>query len=214
MGGSSLEERRRQERRLIAACRREMLRRPLAEVTMTCLAEACGFSVWTANRALYRVMANREQLFRRAVVDLVRDIEAAIGRAPAPAPSVFQSVRAYVEHMARVMQLPDYRSLLFLLVRDGPYHPWVRELYETRVAHPLVAGLERAALAAGADAVAVFFRKGAPAGLLRKMEQALVVPWLLAGDDLPTEEAVRRLVEQGTGEAIASSYAYEVGAAA
>jgi hypothetical protein len=114
--------------------------------------------------------------------------------------------------MAGIVASEKYRQLLYLLLRDRAAHPWIEEIYERRVARPLCRGLERAVQEAG-DRIgaAIFFRGNVVRRCLRKLEASLALPRLLPGGEGEEAEQRARLVQAVAGEAMAASYAYELG---
>lgn len=215
MGSVSREELRRQEAAVIAACADQLARRPLAEVTVQAVAQAAGLSVFSAHRAVRRIVGHsRRHFIRRGVLQLTSMIADQAAAGPAPRASVLETIEASVAHMAEIAQSFAFRGLFRLVVCEGAFRPWLHELYEGRVAAAFCQQLERSVGAAGRQAgLEIFFDPGVPREVLRRLEAAFALPLLLPGGKLDAAEgaaSIRKIAEY----AFARSHAWEVDAAA
>jgi hypothetical protein len=200
------------EGELLDALLVQLLERPLSDVTVKDLADSCGRSFWSVYHSVYRVTANREHLIRRAILRHASRIVPEGMAAPEPEPTIYRTIEAQIAYMAGIVASEPYRQLLYLLLRDRSAHPWIEEIYERRVARPLCRGLERAVRDAG-DGIgaAIFFRENVVRRCLRKLEASLALPRLLPGGEAEEADQRARLVQAVAGEAMAASYAYELG---
>ena len=215
MTGMTQAELRRQETMVLAACAEQILRRPLAAVTMKCVAKASDLPEYSAYRALNRVARSRDHLIRRGVMQLIAEVVDRIDTGSAAARSgVFETIHACVADMADLVAAEPHCSLYRLVVREGDFHRWLHDLYEERVAGAFCRRLEQAAREAGESAgVAVCFRPGAARAALRRLEWSLALPTLLPGG-APAADDRAELVRTIAREAFASSYAWNLGQAA
>jgi hypothetical protein len=205
-------ETRAKEEALLDALWQHLLEGPLTDVTVRKLAESCGRSFWSVYHSVYRVTATREHLIRRAVLRHASRLVPAKGAAPEPAATISTTIHAWVAHLAEIVAAEEYRQLLYLLLRDRAVHPWIEEIYERQVAGPLCRGLEKAARAAGDRAgVAIFFRENAIRRCLRTLEAAISLPQMLPRADELEPGSRAALVRTVAAEAMAASYAYELG---
>jgi hypothetical protein len=214
MGGVASYILHRSDEIVLSACVDQILSRPLAEVTVKSVVMASGLTEWRAYRAVRRVARDRAHLISRAVSLLAARIIDQIEAAPAQSGSVYETIESTVKHMSQVMRGAEYENLYRLLLRDGGFHPWLREIYEERAAGAFCARLEGGVRNAGREiGVAVYFRPGAPRETLRRLEWALLLPRLVpGGSPMPEDEAV--VVTNVAREAFAQTCAWDLGEAA
>jgi hypothetical protein len=214
VGSVSRAELSRQEEAVLSACLKQVLSRPISEVTIKSVAEAADLSLWAAHRAAGRAARNRGHLIRRAVMRLGAEVEAMIRSGPQSTPTIYATVEACVAHMAEVMATPAFGGLFRLVVCEGRCHRWLHDLYEERVGAAFVDELEEAARAAGQRSrTAVCFLPGAQREALRQLETRFALPLLMPASVPPAGDrhAVIRIIAR---EAFSRSYAWELGAAA
>ena len=213
MGGVATYLLHRSDEIVLSACVDQILCRPLAEVTVKSVVLASGLTEWRAYRAVRRVARDRAHLISRAVSLLAARIIDQIEAGPSRSASVYETIEAIVAHMAGVMRGAEYENLYRLLLRDGTFQPWLREIYEERAAAAFVGRLEEGVRKAGQQiGVAVFFRPGAPREALRRLEWALLLPRLVpGGSPAPEDEAV--VIASVAREAFDQTCAWDLGAA-
>ena len=213
MGGVATYLLHRSDEIVLSACVDQILCRPLAEVTVKSVVLASGLTEWRAYRAVRRVARDRAHLISRAVSLLAARIIDQIEAGPSRSASVYETIEAIVAHMAGVMRGAEYENLYRLLLRDGTFQPWLREIYEERAAAAFVGRLEEGVRKAGQQiGVAVFFRPGAPREALRRLEWALLLPrFVPGGSPTPEDEAV--VIASVAREAFDQTCAWDLGAA-
>ena len=213
MGGMASYTLHRSDEIVLSACVDQILCRPLAEVTVKSVVLASGLTEWRAYRAVRRVARDRAHLISRAVSLLAARIIDQIEAGPAQSVSVYETIEAIVTHMARVMRGAEYENLYRLLLRDGTFQPWLREIYEERAAAAFCSRLEEGVRNAGQQiGVAVFFRPGAPREALRRLEWALLLPrFVPGGSPTPEDEAV--VIANVARQAFDQTCAWDLGGA-
>ena len=213
MGGVASYILHRSDEIVLSACVDQILSRPLAEVTVKSVVLASGLTEWRAYRAVRRVARNRDHLINRAVSLLAARIVTQIEAGPVQSASVYETIDAIVKHMATVMGGAEYGNLYRLLLRDGSFQPWLREIYEERAAAAFCGRLEEGVRRAGRQiGVAVFFRPGAPREALPRLEWALLLPRLVPGG-CPTPEDEAVVLVNVAREAFDQTCAWDLGAA-
>jgi len=213
MGGVASYTLHRSDEIVLSACVDQILCRPLAEVTVKSVVLASGLTEWRAYRAVRRVARDRAHLISRAVSLLAARIIDQIEAGPVQTASVYETIEAIVTHMARVMRGAEYENLYRLLLRDGTFQPWLREIYEERAAAAFCGRLEEGVRKAGQQiGVAVFFRPGAPREALRRLEWALLLPrFVPGGSPTPEDEAV--VIANVARQAFDQTCAWDLGGA-
>jgi hypothetical protein len=213
VGSVSRAELSRQEQALLSACLKQILSRPMSEVTIKSVAEAADLNLWAAHRAASRAARDRGHLIRRAVMHLGAEVEAQIVSGPKFRPTIFATIEARVAHMAEIMATPSFAGLFRLVVCEGRCHRWLHDLYEERVAAAFARALDEAARAAGERSGTVIgFLPGAPREALRQLETSFAFPLLLPG--APPAGDREALIRSIARQAFSGSYAWDLGAAA
>jgi AcrR family transcriptional regulator len=166
------------------------LEAPWPTVNIEDLAERIGYSHWQ----VYYSFDGRADIYRAAVGRLVKKVGARLSAAPQPCHSVQRAIRSYVEFAADIVRTQEYRSIIFLRLRDRHSEHWLGQEYRKAIANPLCEGLEAAVAAASASlGMEIMILHGAADRFLQKLESALALPALLDGDEAG-EEHFRRTV--------------------
>ena len=145
-------------------------------LTLQGVSEATGVSLW----ALRYSFDNVERLFRGVVASYVERIVERL-RFDRPArSSVIDTVQDYAEFLAAAMQSEEYRDFLYLVIRNGGDHEWLREAYEGRVVGIIARDLERLVLASGkSHGSTILLKDGAANRFAKRIELELVLPAFL-----------------------------------
>jgi AcrR family transcriptional regulator len=159
------------------------LEKPWPNVSIDDIAERLGISYWQ----VYYAFDGQEDIYRAAVYRLVDTIADMDGYEPAANLSVSQSIQDYVRYAAGIVSTDEYRKLLFLCLRDQHTDPFVKAIYDQRIAEPLRQGLEDTVTRAGAQTgMDLCVLNGERDSYLTKLEATLALPKLLRRDDFVT----------------------------
>lgn len=170
---------------------------PYEHLSMQGIADACGITVWQ----LRYNFSNVEQLFRATANDLIgRVLEEAVAPA-ASSDQMFDAIHAHTSFLADLFEGEAYRSLVFLVVRNGRHHRWLEQAYERRVVAKLSADFEAAVAFAGERRdLPILLKDGAARKLYGQLETELVLrPMLPAGrtrDGTDRETLLRSAAQQ------------------
>jgi AcrR family transcriptional regulator len=179
---------------------------PYEHLSLQGVADACGTSLW----ALRYHFANVERLFRAVAHRLIDDVEARTDYSPEPGLPVLQSITAYADFLAGLMQSDCYRNLLYFVLRNGRHHPWLETAYQQRLVAKACTGLERIVLQAGESLGAnVVLQAGAARRFYKRLETELALSSLLpaSADAPPTDRA--ELAKAAAREAFAATYVFD-----
>jgi AcrR family transcriptional regulator len=197
-------------RRMLEAVAPHMIDHPFEQLSLNAIAERSGISLW----ALRYNFDNVERLFRAVAQQLIDAvIDAAIYRAPA-APVVLDSIQDYARFVADLVRREDYRRLLYLVVRNGRHHDWLRQAYEQRVVGGICGTLGAVIRRSGErHGITVLVRDQAARRFHRRIETELVLPELLpsAIDREPID--LDRLLREIARETFEATYVFEWGSA-
>ena len=192
--------------RMLEAVAPHMIDHPFEQLSLNAIAERSGVSLW----ALRYNFDNVERLFRavaQALIDAV--IEAAIYRAPA-APVVVDAIHDYARFVADLVRRDSYQGLLYLVVRNGRHHDWLREAYEQRVVGGICGTLGAVIRRSGErHGITVLVRDQAARRFHRRIEAELVLPGLLPSpvDREPVD--VDKLLKEIARETFEATYVFE-----
>lgn len=184
--------------------------RPFEQLSMNGIADACGVSLW----ALRYNFDNVDRLFRAVAHHLVEKVLDQ-ARCPLPvSPVVVDTIADYARFVADLVRRPDYRDLLYLVVRNGRHHEWLRSAYEKRVVGRICADLEQRIRQSGeAHGLNIVLREHAAQRFHRRIETELVLSALLPS---PVERApvdLDKFLKEIVRETFEASYAFEWGTA-
>jgi AcrR family transcriptional regulator len=187
-----------------------MIDHPFEQLSLNAIAERSGISLW----ALRYNFDNVERLFRASAQQLIDAvIDAAIYRAPT-APVVLDAIHDYARFVADLVRGEDYRRLLYLVVRNGRHHEWLRQAYEQRVVGGICGTLGAVIRRSGErHGITVLVRDQAARRFHRRLETELVLPALLpsAIDREPVD--VDKLLKEIARETFEATYVFEWGSA-
>jgi hypothetical protein len=176
---------------------------PREAVTLEALAVRAGLKYWQ----VHRVHGNAGNLFRAVVARLVQRIEIRLSAAPITALSVSEGVRRYTSFAAEIMQDEAYAQFVYLLIRDRCVEPMLEEAYETRIARPLRAGLEKIVRTFGLEHdLMILLGANSSREFIKSLEAEFVLPKLLPGFVAPEPETVSAAVRRIADTIVASSY--------
>jgi AcrR family transcriptional regulator len=179
------------------------LEQPREAVTIEALAERAGLTYWQ----VHRFHGNARNLFRAAVARLIQRIENRLSGAPADPLSVGDGVRRYTAYAAEIMQDEAYGQFVYLLIRDRCVEPMLEEAYESRIASPLRAGLERLVRSFGLDhGMMILLGANSSREFVKSLEAEFVLPRLLPGFVAPDAEMVSAAVRRIADRVVAASY--------
>ena len=168
-------------------------------------AEAIGFTYWQ----VYYSFDGLEDIYRASVALLAETLADAVAAPPAPSASVSRTIQDYVRFAADIVRSEAYGQLLFLRLRDAYPEPWVRHVYDTRIAAPLRRGLEKAIAEAGAqNDLKIVLLHGARGRCLMSLEAALALPRLLSKEDF-VEEGFEKTVASVAKDMFASTCTFD-----
>jgi len=180
-----------------------LLAHPRESVTLEALAERAGLKYWQ----VHRFHGNAGNLYRAAVARLIRKIEIRLSAAPTEALSVGEGVRRYTAFAAEVMRDEAYAQFAYLLIRDRCVEPMLEEAYESRIARPLRAGLEKIVRDFGLSRdVMILLGADSSREFVKSLETEFVLPKLLPGFVAPDAERVSAAVRRIADRIVAASY--------
>lgn len=152
------------------------LERPWPHLSIEDISAELGLSYWQ----VYYSFDGREDIYRTAVSQIVNSIAFEIARRPKPCPSINQTIRHYVRYCAHIVAHENYKTLLFLRIRDEIANPLLAMTYERKVAFPLRSGLEQSVYHAGdLNNLNLIILHGACERFLTALERSLAFPKLL-----------------------------------
>lgn len=187
-----------------------MVDHPIEQLSLAGIAEQSGVSLW----ALRYNFDNCERLFRAVAQRLIDQvIDAAIYREPIR-PVVRDAVGDYTRFVAELLRGDDYRSLLYLVVRNGRHHDWLRHAYEERVVGGICGTLEAVIRRSGeAHGITVLLREHAARRFHRRLETELALSTLLLApvDREPVD--LDKLLREVARETFEATYVFEWGSA-
>ena len=145
-------------------------------LTLQGVAEATGISLW----ALRYGFDNVDRLFRAVVADHVQRIQARLRYDRPARGAVIDAIHDYAGFVVEAMRSDDYRNFLYLVVRNGGDHAWLREAYERQVVGMMTRDIERLVLAAGqSHGTTILLRENAANRFVTRLESELVLPSFL-----------------------------------
>lgn len=204
---ASASERERRRAEIAAAALSLFIRRPSAEVPLREIANVIGVDFFV----VYRQFADRDQLYRAAVMPLV---EALAAQLPGPASiggSVRDTIAAHVRIATELLHTTAYRDLAYLRVRDGAAQPWLDGAYRDGIAWPFERGLDAAVRRAGdAAGLIIGIQPGASGKLFRWLEGAIVAPALLPGAEPLSRDDLDLLRHSALARLMAATYAVDL----
>jgi AcrR family transcriptional regulator len=196
--------------RMLDAVARTMIDHPFEQLSLNGIAEQSGVSLW----ALRYNFDNCERLFRAVAQRLIDQvIDAAIYRAPSRS-AVVDSIQDYARFVADLVRSNDYRSLLYLVIRNGRHHEWLRQAYEERVVGGICGTLEAVIRRSGeSHGINVLLREHAARRFHRRIETELALSTLLLApvDREPVD--VDKLLREVARETFEATYVFEWGSA-
>lgn len=184
--------------------------RPFEQLSMNGIAEACGVSLW----ALRYNFDNVDRLFRAVAHHL---IEKVLDQARCPlavSPVVVDTIADHARFVADLVRRPDYRDLLYLVVRNGRHHEWLRSAYEQRVVGRICADLEQRIRQSGeTHGLNILLREHAAQRFHRRIETELVLTTLLPSPVEREPVDLDKLLKEIVRETFEATYAFEWGTA-
>lgn len=191
---------------IAAAALALFIKRPSGDVALREIAEAIGVDFFV----VYRRFADRDQLYRAAVMPLIERIAAQLAGTPPPAGSVRDAIAGHVRLATDMLQTPAYRDLAYLRLRDGALQPWLDRAYRNAIAGPFERELDAAVRRAGdAAGLIIGIRPGTSGKMLRWLEGAIVAPMLFPGAEPLHCEELDLLRQTAVARLIAATYAIE-----
>jgi hypothetical protein len=173
------------------------------EVTLGAVAERAGLSYWQ----VYRSHGHAKVLFRSAIGNLIRRMEAELRTAPTEAPSVNEGIHNYAAFAAGFLQSELYLQFAYLLIRDRCVEPKLEEGYR-RIMRALRGGLETIVSNAGLNhGLIILLGPDAARELVSSLEAELALPKLLPGYVAPREDVVAAAIRRIANRTAAASYA-------
>jgi hypothetical protein len=173
------------------------------EVTLGAVAERAGLSYWQ----VYRSHGHPKVLFRSAIGNHIRRMEAELRAAPTEAPSVNEGIHNYAAFAAEFMRSELYVQFAYLLIRDRCVEPKLEEGYR-RIMRALRGGLETIVSNAGLNhGLIILLGPDAARELVSSLEAELALPKLLPGYVAPCEDVVAAVIKRIANRTAAASYA-------
>lgn len=164
---------------------------PYENLSLQGVADASGISMW----ALRYHFGNVDRLFRAVARQLISDVAERLAYRPEPDARVMEVIAGYAAFLAELFEDDAYRSLLYLVLRNGRRYPWLERAYErevvTRFASPLDTLVLDASRVHGAP---VLLTDGTARRLYKRLETELALTALLpsgASTGIEREEAIR-----------------------
>ena len=180
-----------------------LLEKPRESATIEAVAERAGLTYWQ----VHRFHGNSGNLYRAAAARLIQKIEALIADAPTQAHALGDGVRRYTMFVAEVMRSEAYAQFAYLLIRDRCVEPLLEEAYETRIAAPLRAGLEKLVRSLGLrQGAMILLGVNSSRQFIKSLEAAFVLPRLLPGFDSADAETASVAIRRVADRVVAESY--------
>ena len=185
--------------------------RPFEQLSFNGIAEACGISLW----ALRYNFDNVDRLFRAVAHHLIEKVlEQARCEAPVSA-VVVDSIADYARFVAELVQRPDYRDLLYLVLRNGRHHEWLRSAYQQRVVGRICADLaERIRRSGERHGLNIVLRDHAAQRFHRRIETELVLSTFLPSPAEREPVDLDKLLKEIVRETFEATYVFDWGATA
>jgi AcrR family transcriptional regulator len=184
--------------------------RPFEQLSLNGIADACGISLW----ALRYNFDNVDRLYRAVAHHLIEKVVDQASCAAAVSPVVVDTIADYARFVADLVRRPDYRDLLYLVVRNGRHHEWLRSAYEQRIVGRICADLEQRIRQSGErHGLNIVLRDHAAQRFHRRIETELVLSSLLPSpvDREPVD--LDKLLKEIVRETFEATYVFEWGAA-
>lgn len=187
-----------------------MIDHPIEQLSLSGIAEQTGVSLW----ALRYNFDNCERLFRAVAQRMIDQvIERAIYRDKAR-PAVVDAVQDYARFVADLVRGDEYRSLLYLVIRNGRHHEWLRQAYEERVVGGICGTLEAVIRRSGErHGITVLLRDNAARRFHRRLETELALSTLLLASVDREPVDVDKLIRDVARETFEATYVFEWGSA-
>jgi AcrR family transcriptional regulator len=178
---------------------------PFEHLSLQGVADACGISLW----ALRYNFDNVDRLFRAVATHLMEAVLRQADYVPPRLPAVIDAIVHYAEFVANLVRSPEYRNLLYFVIRNGRHHQWLEAAYDKRIAARLCDMLETAILDAGLrHGVGILLREGAARQFHKRIETEFALSTLLPS---PTGQLGEpdKILKEIIRTAFESTYAFE-----
>jgi AcrR family transcriptional regulator len=174
-------------------------------VTLRDIIHAGGLST----NSIYNWYGSTEELYERAVSDEIAALALLI-RPPLDFLTVEEAIGSYAETCAGLFRSERYRSLLFLVVRDGATRAWLPRKHQREIIERMEYCLGEVVVAAGKKVGrSLEVRSSICQRFVKRLQSELSLPMLVPLQKEPTNRAVRLLAEAAAAEAAASVYSVE-----
>jgi AcrR family transcriptional regulator len=159
------------------------------------------------SKLIYYWYGDIETLYRFAVGRHVDALTAGLsGSAPAGG-GPRDTILHYTRICAALFASEDYRRLAYLVMRDGPFDPWLVRKHERDVVERVQAGLARVVGEARTPpATRLEIRSSGTRAFVRRLQSELALPMLMPRQKGPTHMEIRFLVERTSDEALKAVY--------
>jgi AcrR family transcriptional regulator len=196
--------------RMIEAVRAQLVDHPFEQLGLNGIAEAADLSLW----ALRYHFENVDGLFRTVAHDLIERVAGAVDYQEPPAGAVVDAIRDYGAFVAELMQGRDYRDLVYLVIRNGRHHLWLKHSYEERVVGRICRTLEEVIRRAGErHGVTVLLREHAARRFHSRIEAELVLASLLPPTEGQEPADLGKLLRDIARDTFEATYVFEWAAA-
>lgn len=196
--------------RMLDAVARHFIDHPFEQLSLNAIAEASGISLW----ALRYNFDNVDRLFRSVGHRLVDQVVAAAAYPTPPSAVVVDTIHDYARFIVALVRRSEYRDLLYLVIRNGRHHEWLKQAYEERVVGTICRTLESLVRRSGErHNIPVLLRDNAARRFHRRIESELVLATMLPYPVDRAEVDADRLIKEVVRETYEATYAFEWGSA-
>lgn len=173
---------------------------------MQAMVRLTGVSLWTL-RYHFGTFAG---LFRAASIHVIDEAETALPSLLSPAESVIGAIRHYADALREATSAGPYRNMLYLVVRHGKTHDWLREAYHRRIVGKVCNDLSEGVLKVSERlGTPILFREGVTRRFHRRIETEFALRSLLSPVESAPAEEVDALLGEIVRETFLGTYCFD-----
>ncbi len=192
--------------RILQDVARILVDRPVHELNMQAIVRLTGVSLW----ALRYHFGTFAELFKAAAMHVVDGAETALLFLRPQPESVIGTIHYYASSLREVVRSSEYRDMIYLVVRHGNTHDWLRDAYDRRITGKICGDLSELVLEVSERLGApVLFKDGVTRRFHRRIETEFALRSLLSPlDALPDDEG-EALLGEIVREAFLGTYCFD-----
>lgn len=179
---------------------------PSDDLNMQAMVRLTGASLW----ALRYHFGTFAALFRAAAIHVIEDAEAALPSFRAPQETVVEGLQSFAGALRETMSAEPYRNMLYLVIRHGKSHHWLREAYERRIVAKVSSDLSDLVLGISErHGAPVLFREGVTHRFHRRIETEFALRSLLSPLEAASSEEAEAVLSRIVRETFLGSYCFD-----